>query len=37
MESFNILAGDRINREMVSEAIQLDRISYDEVYIQYEQ
>lgn len=25
MESFNILAGDRINREMISEAIQLDR------------
>lgn len=32
MESFNILAGDRINREMISEAIQLDRISYDDVY-----
>ena len=32
MESFVILAGDRINREMISEAIQLDRISYDDMY-----
>lgn len=32
MKSFSILAGSRINREMISEAIQLDRISYDDVY-----
>lgn len=32
MESLNILTGDRINREMISEAIQLDRISYDDMY-----
>lgn len=32
MKSFSILAGNKINREMISEAIQLDRISYDDVY-----
>ena len=32
MESFSILAGTQINREMISEAIHLDRISYDDVY-----
>lgn len=32
MKSFSILSGSRINREMISEAIQLDRISYDDVY-----
>ena len=32
VKSFTILAGSRINREMISEAIQLDRISYGEVY-----
>lgn len=32
MKSFNILTGNDINREMISEAIQLDRISYDDMY-----
>ena len=32
MKSFSILAGNKINREMISEAIQLDRLSYDDVY-----
>ena len=32
MKSFSILAGTQVNREMISQAIQLDRISYDDVY-----
>ena len=32
MGSFRILTDDRIDRKMISEAIQLDRISYDDVY-----
>lgn len=32
MKSFNILTGNKINREMISEAIQLDRLSYENVY-----
>lgn len=32
MKSFSILSGNKINREMISEAIHLDRLSYDDVY-----
>lgn len=32
METFTILAGNQIDRQKISEAIQLDRISYDDVY-----
>ena len=32
MRSFGILTGNRVNHEMISEAIQLDRLSYDDVY-----
>lgn len=32
MKSFSIFTGNTINRRMISEAIQLDRISYDGMY-----
>lgn len=32
MKPFSIVSGDRVNRKMISEAIQLDRISYADVY-----
>lgn len=32
MKSFNIIAGSNVNHKMISEAIQLDRISYDDIY-----
>lgn len=32
MKSFSIIAGSNVNHKMISEAIQLDRISYDDIY-----
>lgn len=32
MSSFSIVAGDKITHKMISEAIQLDRLSYDDIY-----
>ncbi len=32
MKSFSIIAGSKVNHKMISEAIQLDRISYDDIY-----
>ena len=32
MRSFSIIAGSNVNHKMLSEAIQLDRISYDDIY-----
>lgn len=32
MKSFSIIAGSNVNHKMLSEAIQLDRISYDDIY-----
>ena len=32
MKSYSIYAGSQINHRMISEAIQLDRISYDDIY-----
>ena len=32
MKKYSILSGDKIQYRMISEAIQLDRVSYDDVY-----
>lgn len=32
MKSYSIYTGSQINHRMISEAIQLDRISYDDIY-----
>lgn len=32
MKSFSIIADSNVNHKMISEAIQLDRISYDDIY-----
>lgn len=32
MKSFSIIAGSNVNHKMISEAILLDRISYDDIY-----